>query len=108
MTTLRRRQRGLSLVEILVAIVLATIIVGVVAASSLQVQGAIGIAQMRLVAAAEVRAAFVDIEQDLARMIPADAPNPPFTYGGASTHPIQLERPQWTAAVPAAALTGHV
>lgn len=108
-----RRQRGLSLVEILVAIALATIIVGVVAASSVQVQNAIGIAQSRLVEAAEVRAMFVEIEQDLARMIPGDAPLAPFTYAqqagftgivppptfpagsGATvqvTHPIMLER----------------
>jgi hypothetical protein len=79
----------MTLVEVIVAVALATILVFLVAQTSVQVQGAISGAQLRQIAAQQARSLFVDFENDVERMIPL--PTAPVPFGG--IHPIQIERP---------------
>lgn len=86
-TTRRSRRAALTLVEVLVAVALGTIVVGIVVSTSVQVQRAIALATMREMAVAQVRGLFVDLEHDIARMIPTVSM--PTTFTGFA--PIALE-----------------
>jgi hypothetical protein len=77
----------MTLVETLVAVALGVVIVGLVAGVSTQIQSAIATSQANMLAVAEIRAAYSDLEQDLANITRADAPNPPF----AGEHPLMLQ-----------------
>src|SRR5438552_18675204 len=72
------RRRAMTLIELMMSVALATIIVGVVASVTVQVQRTIGAAQMREDIARNARALFTDIETDLSRMIPQTTAAPPF------------------------------
>lgn len=85
---IRNARRGLTLVEVLVAVSLGVVVVGIVVSTSVQVQKAISLAQTRELAAAQVRGLFVDLEHDLARMIPTVSM--PTQFSGDA--PLQIER----------------
>ncbi len=90
------RARGLTLVELLVAIFMATLLIGAIAGTSIQVQDTINTTMQRELAAQQARALFRDIETDLSRMIPCAQAPAPFAQsvrnGGGPQRPIELER----------------
>lgn len=90
------RARGLTLVELLVAIFLATLVIGAIAGTSIQVQETINATLTRELGAQQARALFRDIETDLARLVPCTQAPAPFNQdvrnAGAPQRPIALER----------------
>jgi type II secretory pathway pseudopilin PulG len=78
MSALRRR-RGITLVELLVAMGLAVLIVGLVAVISTQVQRTVGAATVREDASRVARILLNDLERDLQGLLTQAAPPPPFT-----------------------------
>lgn len=71
------RRRGFTLVELLIAVALATLIVGILAAVSVQTQRTITITTARDDAARDATAALDDLERDLQALLPAvQAPAP--------------------------------
>lgn len=71
-------RRGFTLVELLVAVALATIIVGILAAVSIQAQRAIAVAALREDAARTAIAILGDVERDVAALVPASTLPTPF------------------------------
>ena len=84
------RRRGLTLIEVLVAATLGTIIIGVVVSISIQVQRSIGIAQLRTLTTRQVYSFFTDLEHDLARIVP-NVPTPS-AAGDPGQRPLIIER----------------
>jgi prepilin-type N-terminal cleavage/methylation domain-containing protein len=72
-------RRGFSLVELLVAVALSTLIVGILASVSIQTQRAISVTSARDDAARAATAALDDIERDLQALLPAVAAPVPFS-----------------------------
>lgn len=89
------RRAGLTLVELLVAMFLATLVIAAIAGTSIQVQETINTTSARELATQQARALFRDIENDLSRMIPCAQAPPPFDqdvrYAGFPQRPLELE-----------------
>ncbi|MEZ0228480.1 MAG: type II secretion system protein J [Planctomycetota bacterium] len=87
---------GITLVELLVAIFMATLLIGAIAGTSIQVQETINTTLQRELAAQQARSLFRDIETDLSRMIPCAQAPAPFANsvrnGGSPQRPIEIER----------------
>lgn len=92
-TLLRRRApRGLTLVELLIAVALTVMIVGIVAGISVQVQRSIGLSTAREDAARVARNVLDDIERDLSSLMPrARAPEPFSPPTGTPKRVLELE-----------------
>lgn len=90
MSWTRARAAGITLVELLIAVGLTILIVGIVAGISIQVQRSIGLSTAREDAARVARTVMNDIERDLSHLLPkakgpfADSLPPP-TGGGTGT-----------------------
>lgn len=91
------RRRGFTLVELIVAIALATIIVGILASVSIQTQRAIAVSSMREDASRIAIGILGDVERDVAGMLPISTAPTPFA---ATERALQLEM------IEAAATTG--
>jgi hypothetical protein len=92
------RRGGLTLIELLVAIFMATLLIGAIAGVSIQVQDTINVTVARELAAQQARAVFRDMETDISRMIPCAQAPVPFdkdvrtTNAGGPQRPLALER----------------
>lgn len=88
-----RRHGGLTLIELLIAVSLSIVIVGIVASTSIQSQNAMNYAEVRQAASAHARGLFADIERDLGSMIcvvPVAAPFDKDNGGNDNKSPIQI------------------
>jgi prepilin-type N-terminal cleavage/methylation domain-containing protein len=72
-------RRGFTLVEMLVAVALSVVIVGIIASTAIQVQKSVNAATYREVVAQQARAVFGDIERDISGIIPCVQAAPPIT-----------------------------